>query len=102
MTGEPSRPTPRPAAGDHGRLATTAADGLSWPARRALAHIRARTVTGRFACPLYDMPAGVWAAALYELRRAGYAIVWTYGQVADDPTVTGGYVLAGRPGGWAR
>lgn len=41
-------------------------------ARRALAHIRARTITGRFACPLYDMPTRTWDGALAELRQAGY------------------------------
>jgi hypothetical protein len=39
------------------------------------------------------MPTPTWQAALEELRHAGYSVAWTYGQVADDPTVTGGYVL---------
>jgi hypothetical protein len=66
---------------------------LGSAARRALAHISARTITGRFASRLYDMPADVWDSALDELRRAGHGIEWTFGQVADDPTVTGRYVL---------
>ena len=65
---------------------------LGSAARRALAHISARTITGRFASRLYDMPADVSDSALDELRRAGHGIEWTFGQVADDPTVTGGYV----------
>jgi hypothetical protein len=67
--------------------------GLSAPAQRVLGHIRGRTLTGRFACQLWDMPTPTWQAALEELRHAGYSVAWTYGQVADDPTVTGGYVL---------
>jgi hypothetical protein len=97
MTGEPTSPGRQPPAGANRPLALTAAgDELSGPARRALAHIRARTITGRFACPLYDMPPDVWDAALQELREADYRMVWTHGQVADDPTVTGGHVLAAQ------
>jgi hypothetical protein len=65
----------------------------SQDARRALAHIKGRTVTGRFACPLFNMPAERWALALDELRARRHRIEWTYGTVADDPTVTGGWVL---------
>jgi hypothetical protein len=68
-------------------------DGLSDPARRILAHIRGRTITGRFACPLWNVPITTWQSALEELRHAGYRIAWTSGQVQDDPAVTGGYVL---------
>jgi hypothetical protein len=103
MSGQPTPPRRRLAAGDQRRPAITAADRLSGPARRALAHIRARTITGRFACPLYDLPSRVREDALDELRKVGYRIVWTRGQVADDPTVTGGYVLdADQPAGSAR
>ncbi len=66
---------------------------LSANARRALAHIKARTITGRFANQLYDMSQPAWRDALEELRAAGHRIEWTHGTVADDPTVTGGYVL---------
>lgn len=71
---------------------------LGADARRALAHIHARTVTGRFACRLYDMNESAWTAALAELRSAGYDIQWTLGTVADDPTLNGGYTLARRAG----
>jgi len=66
---------------------------LSPAAARVLSHITARTITGRFAARLYDMPRELWDEALDELRRAGQRIEWIYGQVADDPTVTGGYIL---------
>jgi len=39
------------------------------------------------------MPAEEWADALGELTRAGHRIDWTYGQVADDPIVSGGHIL---------
>jgi hypothetical protein len=68
-------------------------DGLSAPARRVLRHIRGRTLTGRFGCQLWDMPTPTWQAALDELRHAGYSVAWAHGQMADDPTVTGGYLL---------
>jgi hypothetical protein len=73
--------------------AGTQTDRLTEPARRVLAHIRARTIAGKFACQLWDMPNTTWEAALEELRQSGYEIAWTYGIVADDPTITGGYVL---------
>ncbi len=66
------------------------------PSRRVLAHIRGRTITGRFATRLWNMSEREWDAALSELRAAGYDIRWTLGTVADEPTVTGGYVLAGE------
>ncbi len=74
-----------------------ASDALSQPARRVVARIRAWTITGRFACPLGNMPSTDWEHELDELRQAGYSIAWTYGQVLDGPTVTGGYVLAREP-----
>jgi hypothetical protein len=67
---------------------------LSDPAARALGHVRARTRTGRFANQLWDMSDQEWEAALDELRRAGYQLYWTYGTVADDPTITGGWRLS--------
>jgi hypothetical protein len=70
---------------------------LSPTTRRVLAHITGRTVTGRFACPLWDMPPSTWQSALDELEHAGYQIAWTYGHVQDDPTVTGGYILRANP-----
>lgn len=87
-TAAPSRPDIAPALA-HGMPI----HGLSEAARHVLAHIRGRTITGQFACPLWDMPAPTWQSALDELTHAGYPIAWTYGQVADDPTVTGGYIL---------
>jgi hypothetical protein len=66
---------------------------LSESARRALGHIRARTVQGRFASRLYYMTEERWNGALDELRRAGHEISWTLGTVADDPSVRGGWVL---------
>jgi hypothetical protein len=69
------------------------ADTLSPAARHVLGHIRGRTITGRVACPLWDMPSATWDAALDELRCAGYPITWTLGQVLDEPTITGGYLL---------
>ena len=66
---------------------------LSANARCALAHIKGPTITGRFANRLYDMSQPAWRGALEELRAAGHRIEWVSGRVADDPTVTGGYVL---------
>jgi hypothetical protein len=66
---------------------------MSDNARRALAHITGRTRTGRFACRLWELSAVDWKAALDELRADGRRIEWTFGTVADDPTVTGGWVL---------
>ncbi len=68
---------------------------LSEPAARVLAHIRARTLQCRwtFANQLWYMPDAEWTAALDEIRNAGYAIYWTHGTIADDPTVTGGWRL---------
>jgi hypothetical protein len=103
MIGGPTSPGREPAAGASRALVPSAAAGeLSGAARRALAHIRARTITGRFAYPLYDMPPHVWDAALDELRAGGYQIVWTHGHVADESTVTGGYILAAQLGDRAR
>lgn len=99
MTGEPAPLSRERVLGYEGRPEMLEPpDGLSRPARRVLAHIRGRTITGRFACPLYDMPTHIWDSALDEVRQGGYAIAWTYGQVADDPAVTGGYVLAAHHG----
>jgi hypothetical protein len=70
---------------------------LSPPTRRVLAHVRARTLAGRFACPLWNVPASRWQSALDELEHAGYQIAWTYGQVRDAPTVTGGYIVQTTP-----
>lgn len=43
-------------------------------------------------CP-FDMTEPAWAAALTELQNAGHPIRWVAGQVLDDPTITGGWVL---------
>lgn len=75
------------------RVSAPSPAALSELARRALAHIRGRTVSGRFACRLWDVSQTAWDAALSELRAAGYQIDYTHGTVADDPTVTGGWVL---------
>jgi hypothetical protein len=75
---------------------------LSVDATRALAHIRGRTVSGKFAHQLYDMPDERWQTALDELRRSGYRIEWTHSTIADDPTVTGGWRLAERDAGLSR
>ena len=72
-------------------------EGLGDDARRALGHIGGRTVTGGFASQLWDMPKDPWESALGELRDAGYDIRWTYGTVADDPSVLGGYVVVDGP-----
>ena len=68
---------------------------ISEDAKRALAHIRGRTRSGRFACRLWDYTDDEWDAALSEIRAAGYSIRWTYGTVADDLAVRGGWVLVG-------
>jgi hypothetical protein len=70
---------------------------LSLTTRRVLAHNRGRTVAGRLACPLWNMPPSTCQSALDELEHAGYQIAWTYGQVQDEPTVTGGYILRATP-----
>ena len=77
---------------DHSVTATER-EALSESARPALAHIRARTMQGKFASGLYWMSAREWQAALEELRAAGHTTVWVYGTVADEPTITGGWVL---------
>lgn len=66
---------------------------LSGDASRALAHITGRTRSGLFASRLWDMGEVRWSNALLELHSAGYRIEWVNGTVADDPTVTGGWVL---------
>ena len=48
---------------------------------------------GLFANRLYDMPRHQWEQALAEPQRAGIELRWTHGTIADDPTVTGGWVL---------
>lgn len=75
---------------------------ISWPSiedtltddeRRVLAHITGRTRSGGFANQFYDWDAGRWDRALGYLTAVGYVIRWVHGTVADDPTVTGGYVI---------
>jgi hypothetical protein len=66
---------------------------MSHNGQRALAHITGRTRSGRFACQLSNMPKADWDGAREELRAAGHRIEWTHGTMADDPTVTGGWVL---------
>lgn len=63
--------------------------------RRALAHITGRTRQGSFANQLWNWTAERWAAAITPLERDG-VITRTLGTIADDPTVTGGWVLAHR------
>ena len=69
--------------------------GYSDDTRRALAHIEGRTTSGLFANQLYYFSDKRWEAAIEPLRRDG-VIEWTHGTVADDPPVTGGWVLAER------
>jgi len=63
--------------------------------RRALAHITGRTRQGSFANQLWNFSDERWAAAIAPLREEGL-ITWTLGTVADDPTVSGGWVLVDR------
>ena len=70
---------------------------LSPTTRRMLAHITGRTLTGRFACPLWSIPPSTWQSALDELQHAGHQIAWTSGQVQDKPTATGGCILRATP-----
>jgi hypothetical protein len=66
--------------------------------QRALGHVRGRTVSGKFAARIYDWDERRWQAALARLRGAGHRIEWVDGQVADDPSVHGGWVLGyGEP-----
>lgn len=76
--------------------------GIQWPtipqlltddARRALAHITGRTISGGFACCFHDWEPERWQDALRVLGLRGYIIRFTHGRVADEPTVTGGCVL---------
>jgi hypothetical protein len=80
-------------AGPADRHDGMAADELSEHAGRALAPISAQTETGRFAAPLYSITEATWRDPLAELTAAGYRIESTFGTVADEPTVTGGYRL---------
>ncbi len=61
--------------------------------RRALGHIRGRTLGGRFAAKLWDWDERRWREALARLRAQGHQIEWVAGIVADEPTVAGGWVL---------
>ena len=63
--------------------------------RRALSHIRGRTLSGSFAAKLWMWTEERWAAAIAPLER-DQVIVRTLGTVADDPTVSGGWVLVDR------
>jgi hypothetical protein len=74
----------------------TGATELTPAAWRALAHVRRRTITGTFACRPLNMPTSVRCGALAELAQAGDWIESTDGQIADAPTVTGGYSRRGR------
>jgi hypothetical protein len=75
---------------------------IAWPTieqtlnadeRRALGHLRGRTRTGKFACRMYDWTEQRWRDALDGLTNRGYRVRRVSGQVADDPTVTGGWIL---------
>ncbi len=60
---------------------------------RAFAHITGRTRQGAFAAPLWNWSEERWTTAIAPLQD-NRLIRWTLGTVADDPTVTGGWVLA--------
>ncbi|MGO9973431.1 MAG: hypothetical protein ACLP01_11615 [Solirubrobacteraceae bacterium] len=60
---------------------------------RAFAHITGRARQGAFASRLWKWSEERWTAAIAPLQDNGL-IRWTLGTVADDPTVTGGWVLA--------
>lgn len=62
--------------------------------RRALAHILGRTRQGAFACRLWDWDERRWLASVSRLSDE-YPIRWVFGRVADEPSVTGGYVIDG-------
>lgn len=62
--------------------------------RRALAHIRGRTTMGKFAAGLYDWSDERWTGAINGLTAAGYPVQQVHGTIADDPTVTRGWVFS--------
>jgi hypothetical protein len=66
----------------------------STDAQRAFAHITGRSRQGAFASQLWNWSDERWLAALDVLRCDQQLIRWSYGTVADDPTVTGGWILA--------
>jgi hypothetical protein len=65
--------------------------------RVALAHIRGRTISGKFAGQPWAWDERRWQQALARLRNGGHQIEWVAGQVADEPTVHGGWVLRASP-----
>lgn len=66
-------------------------------AERVLAHIRGRTRMGKFACKPYYLSGEQFEQALRDITEQGpaqgYEISWIHGQVLDDPSVTGGWVI---------
>ena len=66
---------------------------LSAEAARVVTQVRAPTDVGKFATGLRGMSEASWRSALEKLRAAGHRTERMLGTVADDPTVTGGYVL---------
>jgi hypothetical protein len=69
---------------------------LSPNGKLVLGHIRGRTLNGGFASRIYNMWESDWEEALDEIRSAGYALTWVNGTVADEPSITGGWVLASQ------
>jgi hypothetical protein len=68
-------------------------ENLTSDDQHALAHIRGRTTMGKFASGLYDWNSDRWKTAIDNLTSASYPIRYVHGTVADDPSVTGGWVL---------
>jgi hypothetical protein len=71
-----------------------ALEALTGDDRRALAHICGRTTMGKFASGLHGWSGDRWRVAVDRLRSAGFPIRQVCGVVADDPAVTGGWVIA--------
>jgi hypothetical protein len=62
-------------------------------ADQVLAHIRGRTRMGKFACRPHYPTREQHERALCDLQGQGHNIYWVHGQVLDEPTVTGGWVI---------
>ncbi len=70
------------------RITTTDRDDT-----HVLAAIRGRTRQGKFAACRYDWPPQRWQAAIERLVAAGHPIRWIHGQVLDEPTIQGGWII---------
>jgi len=53
---------------------------------------------GKFACRIYSWNEQRWRAALDGLTQRGYRVRRVSGHVADDPSVTGGWILENEGG----